>query len=224
MDTIPAEQTAAEAAFLERQLPRASHRRVLDLCCGSGRHAALLAERGYVVTGVDREPAALERARTAAASATFIEADVRRVALPPNAWDAAVIMWASFGYFSAEDNLALLERIERSLATGGRLVLDVYNRDWFTAHQGEHRRERAGLRITEHKQVTADRLTVTLRYDGLDVVDRFSWQIFTPSQLVHIVEAAGFTPVTLCAGFDEQVPASADRPRMQIVAERGRLA
>ncbi|HKG95752.1 MAG TPA: methyltransferase domain-containing protein [Gemmatimonadaceae bacterium] len=53
-------------AFLERALPRAAISRVLDLCCGPGRHALPLAERGYDVTGVDRDAAALGAARRAA--------------------------------------------------------------------------------------------------------------------------------------------------------------
>lgn len=223
MDTIPAAQTATEAAFLARQLPIAGYPRILDLCCGTGRHAALLTELGYAVTGVDRDAAAIAQAR-AASPATFMEADVRTVDLPANTWDATIIMWASFGYFAPEDNVLLLRRIARCLVPGGRLVLDVYNRDWLMTHQGERRHERAGLRITEHKQIAGERLTVTLHYDGLDVVDRFSWQIFTPAQLVETLAAAGFSPVTLCASFDERIPASAELARMQIVAELARPA
>ena len=221
MDTIPAEQTAREVAFLERQLPLSRHPTVLDLCCGAGRHAIPLAHSGHEVTGVDRDPSALERARSANTSrATFIEADARTVMQERRRWSAVIIMWASFGYFTREQNRALLTDILSSLGPRGRLVLDVYNRDWFEAHQGEHRRERAGIQITETKHVIGDRLSVELRYDGHDAVDRFSWQVFTPAGLVHVLNDSGFRLVTLCAGFDESVPPTADQPRMQIVAER----
>jgi SAM-dependent methyltransferase len=221
LDTIPAEQTAREVAFLERQLPLSRHRTVLDLCCGAGRHAIPLAHSGHEVTGVDRDPAALARARSANTSrATFIEADVRSVLQDRGRWSAAIIMWASFGYFTAEQNRAILGDIVRSLEPGGRLVLDVYNRDWFEAHQGEHRRERAGIHLTETKHVVGDRLSVELRYDGHDAVDRFSWQVFTPAGLVHVLNDSGLRLVTQCAGFDESVPPTSDQPRMQVVAER----
>jgi hypothetical protein len=61
---------------------------------------------------------------------------------------------------------------------------------------------------------------VTLRYNGLDAVDRFSWQVFTPSQLVDNLVDTGFTPMTSCAEFNEDTPPAADRPRMQITVER----
>ena len=221
LDTIPAEQTAREVAFLERQLPRSRHPTVLDLCCGAGRHTIPLAHSGYEVTGVDRDPAALERARSANTSrATFIEADVRSVMQERGRWSAVIIMWASFGYYTTEQNRALLGDIVRSLGPRGHLVLDVYNRDWFEAHQGAHRRERAGIHLTETKHVIGDRLSVELRYDGHDAVDRFSWQVFTPAELAQVLNDSGFRVVTQCAGFDESVPPTAGQPRMQVVAER----
>src|SRR5262245_10785580 len=64
-DSIPVEQTEREVDFLERQIPRLSFPRVADLCCGGGRHAVGLARRGYEVTGIDGNPAALARASDA---------------------------------------------------------------------------------------------------------------------------------------------------------------
>jgi SAM-dependent methyltransferase len=208
-------------AFLERQLPLSRHPTVLDLCCGAGRHAIPLAHNGHEVTGVDRDPAALERAwATNTSRATFIEADVRSAVQARGGWSAVIIMWASFGYYTSEQNRALLTDILSSLGPRGRLVLDVYNRDWFVAHQGEHRRERAGIHITETKHVIGDRLSVELCYDGHSVVDRFSWQVFTPAGLVDTLKDAGFRLVTQCTEFDESVPPNASQPRMQIVVER----
>ncbi len=56
--------------------------RVLDLCCGIGRHSLELARRGYEVTGFDRTASYLEQARTKAASENlevdFILGDARK--------------------------------------------------------------------------------------------------------------------------------------------------
>ena len=54
-----AKDYAGEADLIERMLAR--HRvprpcRVLDIGCGTGRHAFALARRGYEVTGIDRSP------------------------------------------------------------------------------------------------------------------------------------------------------------------------
>src|SRR3569833_4240889 len=45
--------TQREVAFVQRRMPPASHPRVLDLCCGPGRHLGPLAAAGYEPTGLD---------------------------------------------------------------------------------------------------------------------------------------------------------------------------
>jgi len=55
LETMPGELTRAEVAAIEDRLPRPEFVKVLDICCGPGRHAAALSERGYDVTGIDRD-------------------------------------------------------------------------------------------------------------------------------------------------------------------------
>ncbi len=58
------EEEAREAVDLVQRLagvPRGS--KVLDLCCGYGRHALALAEHGYEVTGLDNSHYLIDRAR-----------------------------------------------------------------------------------------------------------------------------------------------------------------
>ena len=57
------EWTQKDVTFLARQLPRPRYQRVLDLCCGHGRHALPLARLGYTVTGLDRDEATIAQAR-----------------------------------------------------------------------------------------------------------------------------------------------------------------
>ena len=54
--------TDQEVDFLIDALGLLPGERVLDLGCGPGRHAALLCERGYDVTGADRDPVAVAHA------------------------------------------------------------------------------------------------------------------------------------------------------------------
>jgi SAM-dependent methyltransferase len=75
---------------------------VLDLCCGPGRHALEFARRGYRVTGVDGRKFLLDRAKERAAETgqqvEWIHQDMREFA-KPNAFQLAVNLWSSFGYF-----------------------------------------------------------------------------------------------------------------------------
>jgi 2-polyprenyl-3-methyl-5-hydroxy-6-metoxy-1,4-benzoquinol methylase len=61
-------QTAREVAFLRRNLPQHEINNVLDVCCGYGRHAGPLADTGYRVLGIDRDPQVIAHAHATHAS------------------------------------------------------------------------------------------------------------------------------------------------------------
>jgi SAM-dependent methyltransferase len=221
LNTVDPARTITEVAFLGRQLPLSSHSRILDLCCGRGRHALRLAEAGYHVTGIDSNATVIESARTEAGpGAEFVRMDVRHFERLTQRWDAAIILWASFGYFSRDENLALLASVRRSLTPAGRLVLDVYNRDFFESRLGVRRLHRGGQDVVEHTSMADGRLTTKLAYDGHDVIDQFSWEIFRPDELVDTAIMAGFHPEVLCADFDEAVRPTPGYARMQLVSAR----
>src|SRR3982751_1143036 len=97
LQPITPEQTEREAAFVARWLPLPAYTSVLDLCCGPGRHARVLAERGYRITGVDTNVAALAAARRVSdAAITYIQHDMRRLAELPGEFDAIICLWQSF--------------------------------------------------------------------------------------------------------------------------------
>ena len=101
--------------------------RVIDLGCGPGHHSALLAERGFQVTGVDYSPAMLERARTKARARAltvdFEQADLTGD-LPgfPAPFDGALCV--SVLQVIADPD-AFLGRVGRLLRPGGHLLIEV---------------------------------------------------------------------------------------------------
>src|SRR5690349_4380611 len=106
-DFSPA-QTEREIAFLARHLSQPTYRRVLDLCCGLGRHAIPLAARGYQVTGLDRSADALAEARRRNhVGVAWVEGDMRDLAPLPGPFDAVLNLSQSFGYFDAATNTAV---------------------------------------------------------------------------------------------------------------------
>jgi SAM-dependent methyltransferase len=221
---IAPEQTAAEIAFIARLLPLPDFADVLDLCCGSGRHALPLAARGYRVTGVDRAAPALAQARQEAArrglAARFIQADMADPDAAPGPFGAALSLWQSFGYGDTAANAALLRSVRDRLAPRGRLLLDIYHAGFFAAPRGARRFEQGGRAITETRALDGDRLAVTLDYGADAPADRFDWQVFTPETIGALAAACGLRTVLACAGFDEQQPPAATAPRMQLLFAR----
>ncbi|MGH2812108.1 MAG: class I SAM-dependent methyltransferase, partial [Actinomycetota bacterium] len=71
------EKTQRQLEFLKSHLPLPGFRRVMDLCCGLGRHAGPLASAGYEVVGVERDPQLVSEARSLHPDARFICLDMR---------------------------------------------------------------------------------------------------------------------------------------------------
>ncbi|NJN18091.1 MAG: class I SAM-dependent methyltransferase [Oscillochloris sp.] len=107
--------------------------RALDLACGTGAATLVLAQTGCAVTGIDRSPEmlAIARANTFAAgvSASFVEADLRRLhraPLPEDQFDLAVCLYDSLNYMRGDGDLELvLQNTARLLRRGGRLIFDL---------------------------------------------------------------------------------------------------
>jgi SAM-dependent methyltransferase len=220
--------TRLEVAFLARLLPLPKFCRVLDLCCGYGRHAMGLAGYGYDVTGLDRDQEAIAEAkrRTLAAgqSVAYITGDMRGVGELAGEFDAVVNMWASLSYFDEATNLTLLRAIGEKLAPGGRFITDLYHRTYFEHHHGHQQQEIDGVVIESNGYMEGDRWHSVLTYRDVRGEiwgsDHMEWQVFTPEELSAMAAACGFATVLACTWADESRLPSPDIARFQIALER----
>ncbi|HEX3418003.1 MAG TPA: class I SAM-dependent methyltransferase, partial [Stellaceae bacterium] len=132
--------TADEVDLLIRSIGLERNDRILDLCCGQGRHSLELASRGFPnVTGLDRSRylirLARKRAKQRNLQVSFHEGDARRFRLGDGDFHCVCVLGNSFGYFERpEDDLAVLEAVNRALASGGSLVMDLMDGDWMRHH------------------------------------------------------------------------------------------
>jgi len=132
--------TEQEVDLLVRSAGLQRNDRLLDLCCGQGRHSLELARRGFqCVTGLDRSRylirLARKRARQRNLQVSFHEGDARRFRLGDGEFHCVCILGNSFGYFDRpEDDLAVLEAVKRALASGGVLVMDLMDGEWMRSH------------------------------------------------------------------------------------------
>jgi SAM-dependent methyltransferase len=117
-----------EARFVLARLEGVLGRRpntLLDLACGTGRHAVEFVELGIDVTGVDVNPELIERARDRLPGAEFVVQNMAELDLGEARFDAVTCLFDSIGY--PQDNehvLATLAGARRHLVDSGAITLE----------------------------------------------------------------------------------------------------
>ncbi len=226
------EMTVPEVDFIERQLGLAPGDRILDVPCGSGRHALLLAGRGFHVDGYDLSVEALEKARAQAVQLKlpvgFQQVDMR--ALPPAAqpYDAAICMGNSFGYLDMAATQRFLLAVARDLVLGGRLLIDF----GATAEsilpgfsEGSQSMVTGDIQVTTHRSYDVLRSRAVSEYEFVrgDQVQTVTaeYVIYTVHQLVTLLDDAGFGDIRLASGTGGE-PFALGSPRLLLSAVRCR--
>lgn len=187
---------------------------VLDLCCGTGRHAVEFAKRGCRVTAVDRTKEPLDQARSYAAAAAvdveFVERDMREFSRP-GAFDLVVNLFTSFGYFErVEDERLVLARVLENLREGGTFILDVMGKEVFARVFQATRSALApdGTLFIWRTDVTSDWTRVKGEWYAVrgGSSRRFAvnhW-VYSGRELKDMLAQAGFRDVSLFGDLDER--------------------
>jgi SAM-dependent methyltransferase len=220
--------TAQEVAWIVEALDLEPGTRLLDLCCGQGRHAVPLARAGCRVTGLDRSTYMLERAREAAGKAgvavRWVRGDMRR--LPwRGAFDACIDLFTSFGYFEDEaDNQEVLHQVCGALRPGGWFLLDLSNRDYYLLHlwprSWRHAGEAVILEETAFDPVTCRfSMTSTWLEGGRSESLSYSVRYYTLPEVEAMLRTAGLAPVACYGDFDGRA-FGLDSQRLIIVARK----
>ena len=222
-------QTRVEVEFVVRALRLSPGARILDVPCGYGRHASLLARSGFPVVGVDLSRAMIAEARRRFAESPrlrFARCDMRRITFRDE-FDAVVNLYTSFGYFTPAQNEAALRRMARALKPGGRLLIDHRDPDydaqlpgrlWYRAGSKhfilEERRFDRRTRITESTQlvVTSGRRFIVQR--------SLRFQEFSLPQWRRMLRRAGLRLLRAYSGYDGRRHRPASTGRLIVVAER----
>ncbi len=227
-----------------REMARLYGGPVLEAMCGTGRVAVPLAQAGLTVTGVDVSAAMIERAEAAAQAAgvaartTFVQADLRTLALEAQFGFAFVAINSLMHLETTADQLAALRALHALLRPGGGLALDLFNPDpaalaevsgsWvldktFTVPTSGHLVQKFVARTVD---VAQQHIDVTFCYDEIDAAGQvqrlvlpFGMRWIYRYELEHILARTGFVLESVYGSYDLDDYTSASE-RLLVVARR----
>lgn len=234
---------AAEADFVHQCLQRYGEgqtTRLLELACGSGRHALELEALGYQVVATDYSAdllaVAQRRAAERGSGVEFRLADMRELDLDDGPFDAAYCLFDSIGYVQTNDAIQqVLSDVRRQLRPGGLFVFEF----WHAAAMlrgYEPRRERSwqvdGLTLKRVSNTTLDvphqlaRVSYEIEAIAADgtrtelqetQVNRY----FLVQEMAAHLAVAGFEAVDWRVAYEWDQPIAADTWHILAVARRG---
>jgi 2-polyprenyl-3-methyl-5-hydroxy-6-metoxy-1,4-benzoquinol methylase len=124
--------TLGEVDFIEKEINHNKNFKILDIGCGTGRHAIELAKRGYNVTGIDLSESmiekAKEKARISGLDVDLQVADARNLHFEDQFNLAIMICEGAFPLMETDEmNFEILKNAAKALNTGGKLIFTTLN-------------------------------------------------------------------------------------------------
>ncbi|HEX3326806.1 MAG TPA: class I SAM-dependent methyltransferase [Actinomycetota bacterium] len=187
--------TEQEVAFLLDLLKLPQGARVLDVGCGPGRHAVLMARAGLNVTGIDVSLRFLEiageAARAAGVGAAFFEVDARQMPFEDE-FDAVIsICQGGFGLMGADDSL-VLRRMMEAATPGGTVVLTAFSAYFQVTHLDEGQTFDADAGIVHERSHIKDEAAAEHKVE--------MWtSVYTPRELRLLALGVGLIPESVWA-------------------------
>jgi len=207
------EEARKFAAFLNNRIPLRGLR-VLDVCCGEGRHMRALRDVGAICFGLDLSGALLGKLKGKAPSDTPLIArgDMRSLPFKRECFDLCINMFTSLGYFEERrDELQVLQEVSRILKPGGHFVLDYMNSHWVRSNlEPRTVRARGELIIEETRRLLPERRILEKRtvirsastpsVEVRDYIERLA--LFDRPVLEQMLGDTGFDIVSLHGDYE----------------------
>ncbi len=125
------ENTKAQIKFLKNLFKKNKVKKIIDVPCGTGRHAIELSKIGFSITGIDKGKTMVKYAKNKAekcgVKVKFIVQDMQKIKLKEK-FDAAIIMYGSLAYLTSNESiLKCLLSIKNNLKKNGIVIIEDDN-------------------------------------------------------------------------------------------------
>ncbi len=227
--------TIQEVDFLEQEIGFDKNKKILDIGCGTGRHAVELAKRGYNVLGVDLSESQLKRAREKAnevgVSIKFEQGDARNLNFI-NEFDF-VIMLCEGGFplmETDEMNYAILQSATKALKQKSKFIFTTLNGLFPLTHSTQ---EFMNSEIVEGKSSEHSFDIMTMRdISTFEVADddgkirtlHCNERYYLPSEITWQLKSLGFSQIDIygceTGKFSRNIKLTPNNFEMLVIAEK----
>jgi len=226
--------TIGEVDFIEQEINFDKTKRILDVGCGTGRHAIELAKRGYQVMGVDLSASQLNRAREktekAGVKIDFIQKDARKLDFNKEFDLVIMICEGAFSLMETDEmNYQILQGATTALKKNGKFIFTTLNalfplyhsvKDFLNANSGK----------TTNDELTFDLMTfreqstmTTVDDSGNKKVLYCNERYYTPSEITWLLKSLGFKNIAIhgckLGKFSREDKLTTDDFEMLVIAE-----
>jgi len=202
--------TSGECDFIETEIGRNKSTKILDIGCGTGRHAIELAKRGYKITGIDLSQSQIKRAKEKAQEAKvvidFQTQDARKLSFEGEFDLAIMLCEGGFSLMETDEmNFEILKNATKTLKSKGKLIFTTLNglfplfhsvSEFYKSAQNEGR--------SQCKECTFDLMTfrdhnrVEFEDDaGNKKVLECNERYYVPSEITWLLKTLGFKKVDI---------------------------
>ncbi len=229
--------TVGECDFIEKEIHYDKSLKILDVGCGTGRHAIELSHRGYIVTGIDLSETQLARARQKAESYNlkidFQKQDARNLPFH-HEFDVAIMLCeGGFPLMETDDmNYEILNCVTTSLREHGKLIFTTLN-GLFPLY---HSVEEFCASITEEGNATYRSNTFDLMtfrdYNITEIEDDFgnkktlecNERYYVPSEITWLLKSLGYKTIHIfgatLGAFSRNDKLTTEDFEMLVIAEK----
>jgi 2-polyprenyl-3-methyl-5-hydroxy-6-metoxy-1,4-benzoquinol methylase len=188
--------------LIVKNLSIKSESKILDMACGSGRHAIIFAKRGFDVTAVDLSQRLLsdakENAEQNGVKIDFVLSDILDFELTKR-FNLVLNLFTSIGYFdNDQDNFRVVLKAYDLLIDGGYFILDYFNKNYLIKNLVPNTvLSENGLRITQNRAIQGNRVVKNITIENNGSTEEFyeSVRLYSYEEMIDSVKKAGLTVI-----------------------------
>lgn len=200
--------TVAEVDFIEAEIQSDRSKTILDIGCGTGRHAIELAKRGYQVVGIDLSESQLQKAKDKAqregVQVNFLQADARYFNFETSFDLVIMLCEGAFPLMETDEmNFGILTNASKVLKANGKFIFTTLNVLYPLYHSVANLINNTQSAV-QTQENTFDLLTfrnfstITITDDGgnkknLQCNERY----YAPSEITWLLKSLGFESIAI---------------------------